>query len=261
MNKTKGAGDPRSQRRHGTAGCGKLIAGLRRRKNPRNIAGMARFGIAAAEPLGIPMPVLRQLARRTGRDPALARQLRATGIFEARILSLLIDDPKVLTRHEAEVMAMQFENWADCDGACIHLIRKTPFAHALAAAWSRRRPEFVKRAGFTLMATLAVHDKQAPDEVFRGYLARLAPAAKDDRNGVKKSVNWALRQIGKRNPQLLRSAMRAAEGIRAIGTPTARWIAGDALRELKRFDGGRQGKTRGLGRARKNRRSGPPRRA
>ena len=128
-----------------------------------------------------------------------------------------------------------FECWADCDGLCIHLFRKTPFAHDLAVAWSGRREELVKRAGFTMMATLAVHDKTAGNEVFRSYLARVREEATDERHNVKKGVNWALRQIGKRNPILNREAIRMAKRIREKDSRAARWIAGDALRELQRW--------------------------
>ena len=212
-----------------------VVAELRRLGNPKNVAGMARFGVTAKQALGIPAGPLRTLARRLGRNHALACQLWATGIFEARILAAFIGDPDRLTRQQARRWVRDFESWADCDGVCIHLFRKAPFAHAFAIECSRRKSEFVKRTGFTLMATLAVHDKQSPDEVFLDYLSCIAQAAGDERNGVKKAVNWALRQIGKRNPKLQRAAIRTAEAIRQQGTPAARWIASDALRELKRF--------------------------
>jgi 3-methyladenine DNA glycosylase AlkD len=204
-------------------------------RNPKNIAGMARDGIAAKEALGISADPLRALARRIGHNHTLAGRLWATGIFEARLLAAFVAEPDHLTRQQARAWAGDFENWADCDGVCIHLFRKAPFAHAFAVECSRRKREFVKRTGFTLMATLAVHDKPAADKVFLDYLPRIAGAASDERNGVKKAVNWALRQIGKRNPKLQRAAIRTAESIRRQGTPAARWIASDALRELKRF--------------------------
>jgi len=195
---------------------------------------MARFGITGKNVLGISVADLRELAKRIGRNHALALEIWDSGIFDARILAVFLADPKQLTRAQAEVMIKTCENWADCDGACIHLFRKTKFAHRLAIAWSRRRPEFVKRAGFTLVATLAVHDKAAADGVFLDYLKRLVPASADERNGVKKAVNWALRQIGKRNPNLRQHAIRTAERIHKLDTPAARWIANDARRELTR---------------------------
>ena len=212
-----------------------IVTELRRLGNPKNVAGMARYGIVAKEALGISAGQLRALARRIGRNHALAGQLWATGIFEARLLAAFVAKPDYLTRQQARAWAGDFENWADCDGVCIHLFRKAPFAHTFAVECSRRKPEFVKRTGFTLMATLAVHDKAAPDKVFLDYLPRIAKAAGEERNGVKKAVNWALRQIGKRNPKLQRAAIRTAESIRQQGTPAARWIASDALRELRRF--------------------------
>lgn len=212
-----------------------IVAELRRFGSSANVAGMARYGIAAKDALGISAGQLRALAKRIGRNHALAGQLWATGVFEARLLAAFVAEPKRLTRQQARAWANDFENWADCDGLCIHLFRKTPFAHAFAVECSRRKREFVKRTGFTLMATLAVHDKAAADKVFLDYLPRIAEAASDERNGVKKAVNWALRQIGKRNPKLQRAAIRTAESVRRQGTPAARWIASDALRELKRF--------------------------
>jgi 3-methyladenine DNA glycosylase AlkD len=209
-----------------------VLAELRRRKNPVNIAGMGRFGISAKDVLGISTPELQAMARRIGRDHSLAGQLWETGIYEARLLAALVAEPTKLTRRQANAWAADFENWADCDGVCIHLLRKTSFAHELATTWSQRKAEFVKRAGFTMMATLAVHDKTAPDAVFRDYLSRVEAAAHDDRNGVKKAVNWALRQIGKRSATLLTPAIRTAERIRQQETKSARWIASDALREL-----------------------------
>jgi 3-methyladenine DNA glycosylase AlkD len=140
-----------------------------------------------------------------------------------------------VTRRQANAWAKDFECWADCDGLCIHLFRKTPFAHDLAVAWSGRREELVKRAGFTMMATLAVHDKAAGNEVFRSYLGRVLEEATDERHNVKKGVNWALRQIGKRNPILNREAILMAKRIQEKDSPGARWIACDALRELQRW--------------------------
>src|ERR1035437_3161181 len=212
-----------------------VLAELRRVANPKNVAGMARFGIAGQNLLGISVAQLRAFAKRTGRNHALAEELWASGIFETRILAAFVAEPAQLTRQQANAWAKDFECWADCDGLCIHLFRKTPFAHDLAVAWSGRREELVKRAGFTMMATLAVHDKAASNEVFRGYLRRVQEAATDERHNVKKGVNWALRQIGKRNPILNREAIRKSKRIRERDSPAARWIARDALRELQRW--------------------------
>jgi 3-methyladenine DNA glycosylase AlkD len=209
-----------------------VLAELKSLANPENVAGMARFGITGKRVLGVPVVQLRAIAKRLGRCQPLAERLWASGILEARILAAFVAEPKRLTRRLAHAWARDFECWADCDGLCIHLFRKTPFAHELAVTWSGRRQELVKRAGFTMMATLAVHDKAAPDAIFESYLERVAAAATDDRHNVKKGVNWALRQIGKRNPALRRAAIRKARQIRALDSRAARWIAADALREL-----------------------------
>ena len=203
--------------------------------NPENVAGMARFGITGTNLLGISVGQLRTLAKRIGRNHALSGELWSSGIFEARLLAAFVAEPARVTRRQANAWARDFECWADCDGLCIHLFRKTPFAHELALAWSRRRGELVKRAGFTMMATLAVHDKKAGDEVFCDYLVRVEEEAQDERHNVKKGVNWALRQIGKRNRRLNREAIRVAKQIQRQDSRAARWIASDALRELSRW--------------------------
>lgn len=213
----------------------RILAELQGLNNPRNVEGMGRFGIVGKRLFGIPVKELRAIARRTGRNHALAEELWSSGIFEARILAAFIAEPKRVSRRQANAWARDFECWADCDGLCIHLFRKTAFAHELAVAWSGRRQELVKRAGFTMMATLAVHDKSAPDAVFRDYLGRVESAAADERHNVKKGVNWALRQIGKRNPILQQEAIQTAQRIREQDSKAARWIASDALRELERW--------------------------
>jgi 3-methyladenine DNA glycosylase AlkD len=218
-----------------TAKASTVLAELQRLANPANVAGMARFGIVATNVLGITTVQLRAVAKRVGRNHRLAEQLWASGIFEARILVAFIADPALLTRRQANAWAKDFECWADCDGLCIHLFRKTAFAHDLAVAWSRRREELVKRAGFTMMATLAVHDKAASDEVFRSYLDVVEDEASDERHNVKKGVNWALRQIGKRNQPLNLEAIRTGQRIQKQDSKSARWIAGDALRELRQW--------------------------
>jgi 3-methyladenine DNA glycosylase AlkD len=214
----------------------RILAELQGLSNPRNVEGMGRFGIVGRRLLGIPVAQLRAIARKTGRNHELAGELWSSGIFEARILAAFVAEPKRISRRRANSWARDFECWADCDGLCIHLFRKTAFAHELAVAWSSRREELVKRAGFTMMATLAVHDKSAPNAVFSSYLRRIESATTDERHNVKKGVNWALRQIGKRNPILQREAIRTARLIRKRDSKAARWIASDALRELERWE-------------------------
>jgi 3-methyladenine DNA glycosylase AlkD len=210
-----------------------LLAALRAQANPTNVAGMARYGINTAGTLGVPIPVIRRLAREAGRSHALAAELWASGIHEARILATLVEEPARATRRQMNQWARDFDSWDVCDQACQNLFRYTPFAWAMAAAWAGARPEFVRRAGFSLMAGLAVKDKTAPDEDFEALLPLIAAAATDERNLVKKAVNWALRAIGKRNPRLRRAAIAAAGDLLAIDSPAARWIARDALRELR----------------------------
>jgi len=143
-----------------------------------------------------------------------------------------VDDPEQVTAAQMERWAGDFDSWAVCDAACCCLFDKTPHAWDKAVAWTGREPEYVKRAGFVLMAALAIHDKRAPDERFEAFLPLLVEHATDERNFVKKAVNWALRQIGKRNRRLNRLAVQIAKEIRQINSKPARWIASDALREL-----------------------------
>jgi len=213
--------------------CAELIAELKARANSVNAAGMARFGINPNGTLGVSVSELRKLARRAGCSHELALELWATGIHEARILATIVDRPEWVTRRQMNQWARDFDSWDVCDQACLNLFRYTPFAWAMSARWAGARREFVRRAGFALMAGLAVKDKDASDTDFEALLPLIAVAATDPRNMVKKAVNWALRSIGKRNPHLRRAAIAAAEDIRAIDSPAARWIASDALRELR----------------------------
>ena len=210
----------------------KIITQLRLLRNPRNIEGQRRFGIATqSEQLGLSAPVLRGIARAHRRDHALALALWDSGIHDARGLATLVDDPRQITRGQMERWVRDCDNWGLTDAAAF-LFDRTPFAEAKAHAWSARRAEFVKRTGFALMAGMAVHRKELPDEIFLRFLPVIAREATDDRNFVRKAVNWALRQIGKRNPRLRRAAIAEARRIRKLDSRAARWIAADALREL-----------------------------
>jgi 3-methyladenine DNA glycosylase AlkD len=210
-----------------------IVAELEAHANPANVAGMARYGINSKHALGVSIPRLRAMAREIGRDHALASELWASGIHEARILAGLVDDPAKVTAAQFERWAKGFDSWDVCDGVCGNLFDKTPFAYGKAVEWSARSEEFVKRAGFVLMAALAVHDKRASDKLFKTFLPLIEREAADERNFVKKAVNWALRQIGKRNRALNGDAIAAAKRIRKIDSKSARWIASDALRELE----------------------------
>jgi 3-methyladenine DNA glycosylase AlkD len=209
-----------------------VLAELRAHGNPDDAAGMARFGINADEALGVRIPVVRALAKRAGRERRLARRLWASGVHEARILAGMVDEPAKVTPAQMDRWAAAFDSWDLCDQVCMNLFDRTPYAWDKALEWSGREAEFVKRAGFALMACLAWHDKAAADERFAPFFAAIEREAWDRRNFVKKAVNWALRQIGKRNRTLRAEALRVAERIARQDSPTARWIAADARREL-----------------------------
>ncbi len=210
-----------------------VIAKLKTHANAKNVAGMARFGINPHTTLGVSIPVLRGMARDIGKDHALARQLWSTGIHEARLLAAFVEDPKLVTQAQMNVWVAQFDSWDVCDQVCSNVFDKTPFAIQKAKEWARDRREFVRRAGFVLMACLAVHDKKAGDTVFTSFFPLIKSMSVDERNFVKKAVNWALRQIGKRNVRLQKAAIKVAEDILKKDSPSARWIAADALRELR----------------------------
>ena len=182
---------------------------------------------------GSSVPHLRAMARRIGRDHGIAQELWDSGVHEARLLATMVDDPASVTKRQMESWARTFDSWDLVDGACSNLFRRTPHAWDKAVQWSERDEEYVKRAGFALMAALAVHDKDAPDERFTDLLPVIEREAGDQRNFVRKAVNWALRQIGKRNAALNLAAIDTAVRIHANGPRQARWVATDALRELR----------------------------
>ena len=224
---------PQEQRKGGDWTCPRALEELRALGERRNVQGMARFGIRAKIVYGVAKPKMDALARRIGKDHQLALELWASGVHDARILAGLIDLPRKVSSAQMEGWVRDFDNWDVCDGTCCHLFVFAASAWKKAIAWSRRDHEFVKRAGFALMAYLAYRDKQATDAQFRRLLPLIERAAYDNRNFVRKAVNWALRNIGKRNLRLNREATRAAARIRRQGSPAARWIAADALRELQ----------------------------
>jgi 3-methyladenine DNA glycosylase AlkD len=196
------------------------------------LAGMTHFAIKTDRALGVSAPRMRKLAKEIGTDHKLALELWESNIHEARIVAALIDDPKQVTKSQMNDWVRQFDNWAVCDACCCVLFDKTPFVWDKAIEWPRREEEFVRRAGFVLMAALAVHDKRAPDKKFLPFFNIIKRYADDERNFVKKAINWALRQIGKRNIPLNKKAIVVAKEIRKMDSPAARWIAGDAIREL-----------------------------
>jgi 3-methyladenine DNA glycosylase AlkD len=204
--------------------------------SPANVAGMARFGIVTKKAFGVPAAELKRLAKEIKKTVddrhSLALKLWETGIHDARAVAYLIDDPKQVTEVQMDRWVADFDNWAIVDGTCGHLFCRTPLAYAKVAEWSERDEEFIKRAGIVLIAWLTVHDKKAGDDKFAAFLPVLEKHAGDDRNFVKKAVNWALRQIGKRSLGLNSLAIDAANRIKLQGSRSARWIAADALREL-----------------------------
>ncbi len=214
----------------------KIIRELRSLGSQKNVDGMERFGIKSNNVLGIGTPVLKQMARQIRKRAedrhSLADELWTSGVYEARAIAFLIDDPAKVTSEQMEQWAADFDNWATVDGAACYLFCRTPLAYAKAFQWAERDEEFVKRAAFALMAFLAVHDKKVDDEKLAAFLPVIEKHAYDDRNFVKKAVNWALRQIGKRSLYLNLEAIKSAERIKLQETKAARWIASDALREL-----------------------------
>jgi len=212
---------------------GEIITRLRALGNPRDSEGQRRYGITPkGEHLGIRAPVLRDIARQYRHNHPLALELWKSGLHEARVLAALIDDPAQVTPGQMEQWARDCDNWGVTDACCCVLFDRTPFAEEQAHAWSKRKAEFVKRCGYVLMAGMAVHRKELPDDIFLRFLPVIRREANDERNFVKKAVNWALRQIGKRNPRLRRAAIAEAKRIVKLDTKAARWIARDALREL-----------------------------
>jgi 3-methyladenine DNA glycosylase AlkD len=213
--------------------CNEILRQLKLFSNPDAVAGMARFGINPKNTYGVSIPNLRKLAKEIGKDHLLAQQLwTSSSIHEARILASMIDVPEEVTEKQMEKWVKNFDSWDVCDQCCSNLFDKTKFAHKKALEWSKRREEFVKRAGFVLMATLSVHDKEADNHKFLRFLPIIKREAIDERNFVKKAVNWALRQIGKRNSALNKIAIQTAKQIQKIDSKSAKWIASDALREL-----------------------------
>ncbi len=210
-----------------------LMERLGTMENPSNREGMARYGIRTEHALGVSMPALRGIAKEIGKDHIIAVNLWESGIHEARILACLIDDPDHVSEEQMEAWVQDFDSWDLCDQCCSNLFDRTPYARQKAVEWAGSEDEFVKRAGFVLMAALSVHDKKAGDAVFLAFLPLIRKASSDERNFVKKAVNWALRQIGKRNRQLNQAAIDIAGELAAAESRSARWIGRDALRELQ----------------------------
>ncbi|MFC1984560.1 DNA alkylation repair protein [Chloroflexota bacterium] len=206
---------------------------LKNKANPDKLEGMAKFGMVVEQRLGVSVPDMRKIAKEVGRDHKLALELWRTGTAEAKIVAALIDDPKKLTEEQMEDWVKGINSWDVCDQVCMNLFDKSSLAWKKVIDWSERSEEFVKRTAFSLIACLAWHDKEAGDERFIALLPVIVKCADDNRNFVKKAVNWALRHIGKRNLNLNRMAINTAREIQGIDSKAARWIASDAIRELE----------------------------
>lgn len=209
-----------------------VLGRLRSMANPKNIEGMARFGIKTTNTLGISLWDIRKLAKGIEKDHALALDLWKSGVREARMLAAFVDDPREVTAAQMDAWVKDFDSWDVCDTVTTDLFYRTPFARAKALGWSQASEEFVKRAGFATMAGVAWHDRDASDAAFLPFLKAIEQESTDDRNFVRKAVSWALRNIGKRNLSLNRKAIATARRIQRIDSRAARWIASDAIREL-----------------------------
>ncbi len=212
--------------------CEEVIKKIKSSSNPKNVEGMARFGINPNNTYGVSIPILRKLAKDIGKNHELAQQLWASKIHEARILAAMIDITSRVNEKQMDSWAKDFDSWDVCDQVCMNLFDKTTFAYKKAVEWSSRKEEFVKRAGFAIMASLAVHDKNAKDADLIRFRPIIKKESADGRNFVKKAVNWALRQIGKRNLNLNKEAVKTSKEILKLNYKSAKWIASDAIKEL-----------------------------
>ena len=210
-----------------------VLKKLEAKARPDQLEGMARYGMTREKRLGVSIPDLRKMAKEIGKDHDLALRLWKTKIQEARVLAAMIDRPEEVTEQQMEAWVKDIDSWDVCDQVCMNLFEKVPLVRRKIAEWSSREEEYVKRTAFSLIACLAWHDKQAPDEDFIGLLPVIKSGATDERNFVKKAVNWALRNIGKRNPSLNEAAIEVERDIQQMDSKAARWIASDAIRELE----------------------------
>jgi 3-methyladenine DNA glycosylase AlkD len=212
--------------------CERILATLKAKGRPDQLAGMARYGMKTENRLGIQMPVLRELAKEIGRNHKLAMQLWESGIAEARILASMVTEPEKLTSQRMDSMAADVDSWDIGDQACMNLFEKTPLAWRKIREWSQREEEFVKRTAYGLIACLAWHNKTASDDQFVETFPTIAHGAQDSRKSVQKAVSWALRNIGKRNQHLNQEAIKLAQQVQTTATKPAKWVASDVIREL-----------------------------
>ncbi len=212
-----------------------VLKQLKSLADPKAVAGMARFGINPEKTYGVSIPNLRKLAKEIGQDHHLAQQLWSSGSHEAKILASMIDDSAMVNEKQMEEWVKDFDSWDVCDQVCMNLFEKVPLAVKKIKEWSQREEEFIKRTAYALIACLAWYDKEAPDQIFIKFFPIIKHGATDERNFVKKAVNWALRNIGKRNLYLNKEAIKFAKEIQSAKwrTKSAQWIAADALKELE----------------------------
>jgi 3-methyladenine DNA glycosylase AlkD len=210
-----------------------ILQKLKAKARPDQLEGMARYAIVGEGRLGVSVPEMRKIAKESGKDHGLALELWKTGIPDARIVAGMVGEPDRLTEKQMEEWVKDIDSWDVCDQVCMNLFARSPLVVKKIHDWVGREEEFVKRAAFALIASLAIHDKRAEDEKFIGLFPLIKDGASDDRNFVKKAVNWALRNTGKRNPALNKAAIKLAQEIKELDSKAARWIANDALRELE----------------------------
>lgn len=212
--------------------CADILKKLKSLSNPRAIEGMAKYGITGERVYGISIPNLRKMAREIGKNHSLSQQLWNSGVHEARILASMIDEPGMVTLKQMDEWVKDFDSWDVCDQVCMNLFDRTKFAYQKAIEWTTNDKEFIKRAGFVLMAVFAVHNKEMSDKEFINFFPIIKRESTDNRNFVKKAVNWTLRQIGKRNINLNKKAIETAKEIQKMDSRSAKWIAQDAIKEL-----------------------------
>ncbi len=205
---------------------------LQSKAKPDQLEGMAKYGIKVERRLGVSVPDMRKVAKEIGKDHKLALELWKTGIADARIVAAMVGDPDKLTEEQMEDWVMDINSWDVCDQVCMNLFEKNQLAWKKIVDWSEREEEFVKRTAFSLLACLAWHDKKASDKKFIELLPIIVRGATDEHNFVRKAVNWALRNIGKRDLDLNEAAINTAKEIQKLDSKAARWVASDALREL-----------------------------
>lgn len=210
-----------------------ILKHLERKGSSKALEAMAKLGISTKRAYGVEIAELRRLAKHIGPHHQMAEELWKSGVHEARILAAYIDDPKKVSERQMEEWVRDFDSWDICDQVCGSLFEKTDFAHKKAIEWAHRKEEYVKRAGFALMALLAAHDRNAGFSAFEKFFPHIISECHDERKYVKKAVNWALRQIGKRSMRLNRRAVEVARQILQADSPSAKWIASNALRELE----------------------------